>query len=107
EDARAFVVAQAVEGEPPVVGAGGEHDGARCDLVLLFQSYDVSSVAGFERDRAVRGRGTGAELDRLTDGAAGQLGAADPGREAEVVLDPARRSGLAAERGALDDQRVE
>ena len=36
-----------------------------------------------------------------------ELGAADPGREAEVVLDPARRSGLAAERSALDDQGVE
>ena len=41
------------------------------------------------------------------DRAAGQLGAADPGREAEVVLDPPRRARLAAERGALDDQRVE
>ena len=30
-----------------------------------------------------------------------------PGGEAEVVLDPAGRAGLAAERGALDDQRVE
>src|SRR6185503_6285277 len=35
------------------------------------------------------------------------LGAADPGREAEVVLDPPRRAGLSAERGALDHQRVE
>ena len=33
--------------------------------------------------------------------------AADPGREAEVVLDPPRGPGLAAEHGALDDQRVE
>src|SRR5439155_16635611 len=107
EDARAFVVAQAVEGEPPVGGAGGEHDGACCDLPLFFQSHDVSSVAGFERDGAVGGRGSGAELARLTDGAAGELGAADAGGEAEVVLDPARRSRLAAERRALDDQRVE
>ena len=30
-----------------------------------------------------------------------------PGREAEVVLDPARRARLAAERAALDDERVE
>ena len=33
--------------------------------------------------------------------------AADPGREAEVVLDPPRRAGLTAESGALDHQRVE
>ena len=55
----------------------------------------------------VGGRGAGAELARLGDRAAGQLAAADPGREAEVVLDPPRGAGLAAEHGALDDQRVE
>ena len=48
-----------------------------------------------------------AELARLRDGAAGQLGAGDPGREAEVVLDPPRRARLAAERRALDDERVQ
>ena len=47
------------------------------------------------------------ELARLGHRAAGQLGAADPGGKAEVVLDPAGGSGLAAERGALDHQRVE
>jgi hypothetical protein len=36
-----------------------------------------------------------------------ELGAADSRGKAEVVLDPARRPGLAAERGALDDQGVE
>jgi hypothetical protein len=75
--------------------------------VLLFEPYEVSSVAGFEGDRAVGRRGSCAELARLADGAAGQLRAADACWESEVVLDPARRSGLAAERGALDDQRVE
>ena len=30
---------QAVEGESPVVGSGGEHDGACCDLVLFFESW--------------------------------------------------------------------
>ena len=32
---------------------------------------------------------------------------ADPGREAEVVLDPARGAGLPAERRAFDDERLE
>ena len=67
----------------------------------------MASVARLERERAVRGRRAGVELARLGDRAAGQLRAADAGREAEVVLDPARRAGLAAERGALDDERVE
>ena len=75
--------------------------------MTLFESYDVSSVAGFELDGAVGGRGSCAELSRLADGPAGELRAADAGREAEIVLDPARRSGLAAQRSALDDQRVE
>src|SRR5262249_61516113 len=63
--------------------------------------------------RAREGRGrvgrrrTPADLARLRDRAAGQLGARDSGREAEVVLDPAGRSRLAAERRALHDERLE
>ena len=56
-------------------------------------------VARLQRERPVRRRRARAELARLGDRAAGQLHAADPGREAEVVLDPPRRAGLAAERG--------
>src|SRR5262249_59653407 len=41
------------------------------------------------------------------DGATRQPGAADARREAEVVLDPLRRSRLAAEGGALDHERVQ
>src|SRR5207244_10630278 len=71
------------------------------------EMHDVASVAGLEPDGAVGSGRPGAELPRLGHGAARQLGPADPGREAEVVLDPARRSRLAAERGALDHERVE
>src|SRR6185437_16582923 len=52
-------------------------------------------------------RGPGSELSRLRHGAARQLRAADPGRETEIVLDPARRTGLAAERSSFDQERVE
>ena len=65
------------------------------------------AVGRLQRLGPVGGGGAGAELARLGDGAAGQLRAADPRREAEVVLDPARGPGLAAEHGALDHQRVE
>ena len=75
--------------------------------MLLLQAYDVPSVAGLQRGRAVGRRRARPELERLADGAAGEFGAADPSREAEVVLDPARRSGLTTKRRALDDQRVE
>ena len=63
--------------------------------------------AGLERDGAVRRGCAGAELPRLADGAYRQLRAADARREAEVVLDPPRRSRLAAESAALDHERVE
>src|SRR5437763_922211 len=39
--------------------------------------------------------------------AAGEFGAADPGRESEVVLNSSGSARLASERRALDDQRVE
>src|SRR5436305_793763 len=39
EHAQALVVREFVEREPPVGGAGGEHDCARCDLVFFFESY--------------------------------------------------------------------
>ena len=67
----------------------------------------MTAVPRFEGEGAVRGRGARVELARLGDRAARQLGAADARGEAEVVLDPSRRPGLAAERGALDDERVE
>ena len=58
-----------------------------------------------------RSRGTALRAERrtcaLANGAARQLGAADPGREAEKVLDPAGDSGLASESCALDHERVE
>ena len=49
----------------------------------------------------------GAEPARLGQRAPRQVAAGQAGREAEVVLDPARRAGLAAGRLALDQQRLE
>src|SRR5438309_3138205 len=107
EDADALVLVQVLERQPPVLRAGGQHDGASRDFVSLLELYEVAPVSRLERDCAIRSGRTHAELPRLGHGAARELGAADPGGEAEVVLDPARRSGLAPERGALDDERVE
>ena len=47
------------------------------------------------------------EFLRLGVGACHQRHAADPGREAEIVLDPRRRAGLAAERAAIEHDRRE
>ena len=49
----------------------------------------------------------GAEHPGLLVAALGQLGPADPAREAEVVADQRARAGLAADRLALDDQRAQ
>ena len=43
----------------------------------------------------------------MRDRAARQLRAADPCREPEIVLDSSRRARLSAERGALDDERLQ
>ena len=67
----------------------------------------MTAVSRFERKCPVRRRKAGVELSRLGHGAAGQLRTRDPSREPEVVLDSPRRAGLAAEPGAVDDQRVE
>lgn len=69
EHAPALVVGELVEREPPVVGAGGEDDGACRDLVLVFQSHEMSAVAWLECGRAVRRRRPSAELAHLADGA--------------------------------------
>ena len=102
-----FVLVKIVDRQPPVLRAGRDHDRARGDLVILLQADNVASVARLERERAEWGRQARLELPRLGDGAAGQLRAADPGREPQIVLDPPRRSGLSPEAGALDDERVE
>src|SRR6185437_9089897 len=98
---------QAVDREPPVLGARREQHSARCDLAVVLEPDEMPTVPRLQGESAVRRRGASVELARLGDRAARELGAADPGGKAEVVLDPSGRAGLAAERGALDDQGVE
>src|SRR5262249_38686489 len=107
EDADPFVRFDLGDREPAVLGAGCENDGARPDLLVAREPDEVMLGAGLERDGAVRRRHAGAKFPRLADGANRQLRAADARREAEVVLDPLRRSRLAAEGGALDHERVQ
>ena len=106
-DRQAFEFVQPVDREPPVLGARREQHRARCDLAVVLEPEDVPTVPRFEGEGAIRRRGARVELARLADGAARELAAADPRGKAEVVLDPPRRSGLPAERGALDDEGVE
>ena len=73
-------------------------------------------VAAVEVDRArrrveagdrPRDEDLGAEPARLLQRALAELVARDAGREAEIVLDPRRRAGLAAGRLALDHDRAQ
>ena len=107
EDAHALVLVEAFDREPPVVGAGREDDRVGDHLVVALEPDRVPGLTRLERERAIGRRSTGVELARLGDRAAGQLVAADPGREAEVVLDPPRGARLAAEPEALDHERLE
>jgi hypothetical protein len=54
----------------------------------------VKAVPLGQSDRAPWHEDPGAELLRLDPAALGELGTGDPGREAEVVLDPCRGRGL-------------
>ena len=107
EDRRSLELRKAVDRESAVLGARCEQDGARGDLPFALEADEVPAVSGFEGQRAVPRRRACLELARLGDRARGQLVAADSGGKAEVVLDPAGQPCLAAERGALRDQRVE
>ena len=85
--------------------AAGEDDRLRADHVaavevdLLGGRVDPLELAGHED--------LGAEPAGLLERAAGELVAGDAVGEAEVVLDPRRRAGLAARRLALDDERAQ
>ena len=106
EHRRALELGQAVDREPPILGARREQHRSRGDLPVLLEPDEMPTVSRFERERAVGRGGSCVELARLGDGAAGELRSADPRGEAEIVLDSAGRPGLAAERRALDHQRV-
>ena len=59
-------------------------------------------VAAFELHRLVGDRHLDPELLRLAERAAHQRHAGNAGREAEIILDPRRGAGLAAERAAIE-----
>ena len=69
--------------------AGRKQHGVGGDFLALLEPDDVASVVRLERNRPVRRGWTRAELARLYDCTARELGPADPGGKAEVVLDPA------------------
>src|SRR5205807_375589 len=80
---------------------------SRGDLFSVFELDHVPIGARFQRFGVVGARDPCIELARLGGRAADEFGAADARGEAEVVLDPARRSRLPADGGALEYQGLE
>ena len=71
-----------------------EQNGADPSTATARWERSLGAAAAVERGGAARQAVLGAELLRLAEGAAGQRGAGDAGRKAEVVLDPRRGPGL-------------
>ena len=105
--ARRFERIEVLDIEPPVARAGGEDHGAGLHPFADLQTEGEG--AGGVRPRArlvdlVGDRHLGAEFLRLIVGARHQRHAGDSGRKAEIVFDPRRCAGLAAECAAIEDQ---
>ena len=103
-DALAGEPVEALDREPPPRDAAGEDDRPRAQDVA---AVEVHLARRRRRSASIvpRDEDLGAEPPRLLQRAARQLVARHARREAEVVLDPRRRAGLAARRLALDDDR--
>ena len=105
--ARALEVLEPRYVELAVARPGGDEEGARRDLPGVVVADHVLAVALLEARRRARHVDLGAELLRLDRPALGQLGAGDPGGEAEVVLDPRGGGGLAADGDGVEQDRRE
>ena len=103
-DRRAFELVEPLDPEAAVARAGREHDRRACTRSPVASCDVARVVAAFELHRFVGDRDLDPELLRLAERAAHQRHARNAGREAEVILDPRRGAGLAAERAAIDRQ---
>ena len=102
-DALAGEPVEAVDREAPPRDTAREDDRPRAQDVAAVE-VQLPRRGVDPRDRP-GDEDLGAEPARLLEGTARELVARDAGREAEVVLDPGRRAGLAAGRLPLDDDR--
>ena len=91
----------------PVGDAGGDEHAVRAQAAAAGELDDPPGALGAQADRVLDRQQLGAEPSRLVDRAAGEVGAGQAAREAEVVLDPARHPRLAAGRLALDEDGLQ
>ena len=105
---RALEPIQVFDVEPAISGSGGDHHGTGPDTLAIEQLQHMTIHAWvavhIQTGYLVRNRHFDSELACLAGGSAHERHAADPGGEAEVVLDPSRGAGLAAKRPALENE---
>ena len=106
-DAAAFQAVGALGGQLAPVDAQRQHQRVARDLAAVGGLHDLVRPVGAERGHLDRRQDLDAEAPRLAHAAPREVGAREAGREAEVVLDPARRAGLPAGRVALDEHGVQ
>ena len=75
----------------------------RADLGPGCEPHDAGVSHDVDADRFLRCEQLGAETARLCGRLTREVRTGQPGRKAEVVLDPRARARLAAERQPLDD----
>ena len=105
--AAALELGRAAGGQLPPVDAGGQHERGARELAAVGQLEDLVGAVLAERRDLDRRQDLDAEPLGLGHAAAREVGAGEAGREAEVVLDPARRAGLPAGRLALQEHGLE
>ncbi len=89
--------------EATVRDARGEQHRVGCDVRAVRESYDPRMADDVHSHGLLSGKQLRFETARLRRRPPGEVGAREPGRKAEIVLDPRAHPGLAAERSPLDD----
>ncbi len=94
-----------------IARARGDHHGAGAQLPAFGkkerQRRTLVLRRALEPLGAERDRDFGAELERLVERAAGERMPRNPGREAEIILDPVRLAGLATHRHFVEHDHRE
>ena len=104
-DAPSFEAGEALEA--PVGHPGGDHDGVGRQLLAVGHPHQPGRSAHLESLDFRHQQHLGPEPARLGGGATGQVGARQPGREPQVVLDAGALPGLPADRLPFDQDRAQ
>ena len=93
--------------EPPIRHAGRDQDAARAQPRAVGERDDPDAFVDPETSDVSRHGDARAEALRLQQRVAGQFGAGDASREAEIVLDPRAGACLASRRQAFEDDDIQ